>query len=104
MYIDVAVLVVLIVIVIMFFKRFSSFVFFMAIVDILLRILTFIKNNIGLPDVSALIGKYVPASIPAIIDKYCNGVINIILQWAFVVIMCIFLSYIIKIFIHKKKI
>lgn len=104
MYIDVVVLVVLIVIVIMFFKRFSSFVFFMAIVDILLRILTFIKNNISLLDVSALIGKYVPASIPAIIDKYCNGVINTILQWAFVVIMCIFLSYIIKIFIHKKKI
>ena len=75
MYIDVVVLVILMIIVIMFFKRFSSFVFFMAIVDILLRILTFIKNNIGLPDVSALIGKYIPASIPAIIDKYCNGII-----------------------------
>ena len=104
MYIDVVLLIVLMVIVIMFFKRFSSFVFFMAIVDILLRILTFIKNNIGLPDVSSLIGKYVPASIPAIIDKYSTGIVNTILQWAFVVIMCFFLSYIIKIFIHKKKI
>lgn len=104
MYIDVIVLAILIVVVIMFFKRFSSFVFFMAIVDILLRILTFIKNNIGLADVSALIGKYVPASIPAIIDKYCGGIVNTLLQWAFVVLMIIFLSYIIKIFIHKKKI
>ena len=104
MYIDVLVLVILMVIVIMFFKRFSSFVFFMAIVDIFLRILAFIKNNIGLPDVSALIGKYFPASIPAIIDKYCNGLVNTILQWAFVIVMCIFLSYIVKIFIHKKKI
>lgn len=104
MYIDVVVLVILMVIVVMFFKRFSSFVFFMAIVDILLRILTFIKNNIGLPDVSALIGKYVPASIPAIIDKYCNGLINTIFQWGFVIIMCFFLGYIIKIFIRKKKI
>ena len=104
MYIDVIVLVFLIVLVVMFFKRFSSFVFFMAIVDILLRILTFIKNNIGLSDVSALIGKYIPASIPAIIDKYCNGIINTILQWAFVILMCIFLGYIIKIFIKKKKI
>ena len=104
MYIDVVVLVVLIVIVIMFFKRFSSFVFFVAIVDILLRILTFIKNNIGLPDVSALIGKYIPASISAIIDKYCDGILNIVLQWAFVILMCIFLGYIIKIFIRKKKI
>lgn len=104
MYFDVVVLIVLFVLVVMFFKRFSSFVFFVAIVDILLRILTFIKNNIGLPDVSALIGKYVPTSIPGIIDKYCNGLINTILQWAFVILMCIFLGYIIKIFIKKKKI
>ena len=98
MYIDLIVLIVLILVVVMFFKRFSSFV------DILLRILTFIKNNIGLPDVSALIGKYVPESIIGIINKYSSGIVNTILQWAFVIIMIIFLSYIIKIFIHKKKI
>ena len=88
MYIDVIVLVVLLILVVMFFKRFSSFVFAVAIIDILLRILTFIKNNIGLPDVSALIGKYIPVSIPAIIDKYCDGVVNTIIQWAFVILMC----------------
>ena len=104
MYIDLVVLVVLVVVVIMFFKRFSSFVFLMAIIDILLRILTFIKNNIGLDDVSHLIGKYVPVSIFGIIDKYCDGSINVLLKWAFVIIMCIFLYYIIKIFIKKKKI
>lgn len=104
MYIDIIVLVILLILVVMFFKRFSSFVFFVAIIDIFLRILTFIKNNIGLPDVSALIGKYIPISIPGIIDKYCNGIINTILQWAFVILMCIFLGYIIKIFIKKKKI
>lgn len=106
MYIDLIVLIVLIAIVIMFFKRFSSFVFFMAIVDIFLRILTFVKNNIGLPDVAALIGKYLPESIFDIINKYTGTIplLNIILKWAFVLIMVIFLSYIIKIFIHKKKI
>ena len=104
MYIDLIVLIVLIFVVVMFFKRFSSFVFFMAIIDIFLRILTFIKYNIGLPDVAALIGKYLPESIMAIIDKYTNGLIQIILEWAFVIIMMIFLSYIVKIFIHKKKI
>ena len=104
MYIDLIVLIALIIVVIMFFKRFSSFVFLMAIIDISLRILTFIKNNIGLKDVSALIGKYIPSSIFSIIDKYSNGSVNILLKWAFVIIMCIFLSYIIKIFIKKKKI
>ena len=104
MYIDLIVLIILVVIVIMFFKRFSSFVFLMAIIDILLRILTFIKNNIGLDDVSKLIGKYIPSSIFGIIDKYSEGSVSILLKWAFVVIMSIFLYYIIKIFIKKKKI
>lgn len=104
MYIDLVVLVILILVVIMFFKRFSSFVFFMAIVDITLRILAFIRENIGLPDVSALIAKYCPSSVFAIIAKYTDGVVTTILDWCFVIIMIIFLCYIIKIFIHKKKI
>lgn len=106
MYIDLIVLIVLILIVIMFFKRFSSFVFFMAIIEIFLRILAFIKNNIGLPDVSAIIGKYLPENMFAIINKYTGTIplLNTILKWAFVIIMAFFLSYIIKIFINKKKI
>ncbi len=103
MYIDLIVFIVLVLLVIMFFRRFSSFVFFIAIFDILLRILTFIKYNIGLKDVAALIGKYIPESIIAIIHKYTNGVVSTILDWIFIVIMIIFLSYIIKIFISKKK-
>ena len=62
-------------------------------------------NNIGLPDVAALINKYIPESIIAIIDKYTATIpiLNGILRWAFVIIMMIFLSYIVKIFINKKK-
>ena len=104
MYIDVVVLVVLIVIVIMFFKRFSSFVFFMAIVDILLRILTFIKNNIGLPDLAAVIDNYIPESILAIVSNYTDGILYTIIAWAYIVIMAIFLFYNTKFFIKKKKI
>ena len=106
MYIDLIVLIILIVVVIMFFKRFSSFVFFMAIVEIFLRILTFIKNNIGLPDVAALIGKYLPENIFDIINKYTGTIpiLNSILKWAFLVIKIVFLTYITKIFINKKKI
>lgn len=104
MYIDLVVFIILIVLVVMFFKRFSSFVFFIAIFDILLRILTFIKNNIGLPDVSALIGKYVPSGILGIIEKYTEGVFITIFSWIYVLIMIIFLVYICKIFFKKKKI
>lgn len=104
MYIDLIVLIILILVVVMFFKRFSSFVFFMAIIDIFLRIMTFIKNNIGVNDISYIIGKYLPESIMHIIHKYTNGIVSTVLDWCFVIIMIIFLSYIVKIFIKKKKI
>ncbi len=104
MYIDLVVFVILMILVIMFFRRFSSFVYFIAIFDIALRILTFIRLNIGLPDVAALIGKYVPESVLAILAKYTEGTIYTIFAWAFVIIMMIFESYIIKFFIKKKKI
>ena len=106
MYIDIILLIIGIILVIMFFKRFSSFVFFVAIVDIFLRILAFIKNNIGLKDISKVIGKYLPESVIAIIEKYTYSmpVICSILKWCFVFIMSAFLIYIIKIFIKKKKI
>ena len=106
MYIDLIVLIILMILVIMFFKRFSSFVFFMAIVEIFLRILAFIKYNFPLKDLAHVIGKYLPENMFEIIDKYTGSIeiLALILKWAFVIIMAIFLSYIIKIFLKKKKI
>lgn len=104
MYVDLIVLVILLLVVIMYFRRFSSFVYFVAIVDILLRILTFIKNNIPLQDVASLIDKYIPASILSILSEYTSDIVYQILAWAFIVIMIIFESYIIKFFIKKKRV
>lgn len=106
MYIDLIILLILLVLVVMFFKRFSSFVFFMAIVDIFLRILAFIKHNIGINDISNVISKYLPENMFQIIDKYTAkwDLVNTILKWGFVIIMTFFLIYITKIFLKKKKI
>ena len=104
MYIDLILLVVLMVIVIMFFKRFSSFVYFIAVFDIFFRILTFIKLNIPLEDVAAVMDKYIPTGILGIIDKYTSGIFTTILDWVYLVIMAIFWFYITKFFISKKKI
>ena len=106
MYIDLIILLILLILVLMFFKRFSSFVFFIAIIEIFLRLLTFIKDNIGMKDISNIIGKYIPENMFAIIDKYTKSIptLCIVLKWSFVAIMAIFLFYIIKIFIKRKKI
>ena len=82
---------------------FSSIYYFIAIFDILLRILTFLKKNLGLPDVAALIDKYIPESVFAMIGRYTTGIWNSILQWAFVIVMIVFEVYIIQYFIKKRK-
>ena len=106
MYIDLIVLIVLMIVVLMFFKRFSSFVFMMAIIEITLRIAAFLKNNLGVKSIRNAISKYLPESMFDIINRYTeNGsFFNMALKWAFVVIMIFFLVYIVKIFIRKKKI
>ena len=106
MYIDLIVLIGLIIFSIFHYKKLQSPVFMIAIIDILLRILSFIKSNIPLKDISNVIDKYLPNNIITIIDKYTKdfGVVNDILKWIFILIMIIFLSYLIKIFYKKKRI
>lgn len=103
MYIDLIVFIVLLALVFIFFKKFDCYVYFIAIFDMILRILTFIKYNIGLPDVAALIGKYIPENIPAIVGKYLDETLYTIVVWIYVVFMIIFLSYTVRIFWKKKR-
>lgn len=103
MYIDIIVLVLLIAGIIMYSRHFSSFVFITAIIDILLRILYFVRTHVGLPDFNKFVSTYFPESIFGIIDKYTGGDINIILKWIFVIIMMFFLYYVTRIWLKKKK-
>lgn len=100
---DLIILIILIGIVIFTFKKFSSFIYFFAIVDIFLRILTFIRLNINLPELSNFIAKYIPVSIPNIIDKYSTGILNSVLMWGYVICFIIFEYYIICFFAKKRK-
>ena len=104
MYIDVIILVVLLILVVMFFKRFSSFVLALGIIETFLRIVSFIKDNIHAKDIAVILNKYLPDNVFAIIDSYTRGLLNTCLKWAFVILMCFFLFYITKIFLKKKKI
>lgn len=99
---DLVILLVLIGIVVFIFKKFSSFIYFVAIVDIFLRILTFIKLQISNYEIYNLLNKYVPTSIPGILNSYSTGLLNTILIWLYVIGMGIFEFYIIKTFIKKK--
>lgn len=102
MSIDVIILIVLIVAGICFFRSLDGSVYLICTLDIFFRILTFIKTNLNVPEISSFISKYFPESIPAIINKYTDGVLSDILIWVYVVIFIIFLFYTIKVLWKKR--
>jgi len=84
------------------FKKFSSLVYYLVSVDILLRILTFIRIKFQIPELSNLLAKYIPNDLFYIFDKYTSGIFNDILTFAYVIVVIIFEFYIIRTFIKKK--
>lgn len=89
--------------IVFFFKRtFSGFIYAVGMVDIFLRILAFLKSQILGGEALKFVNRWFPESIPAIIERYTDGVLTTVLFWVYVVIMIIFEVYIIKGFIKKK--
>ncbi|MBQ9181107.1 MAG: hypothetical protein IJ134_00475 [Bacilli bacterium] len=99
---DLLIIVIFILIIVCWFRKFSSFIYALAIIDIFLRIISFVAHNIGVKEISSFLIKYVPKSIPSVIDAYSSGILNSILLWGFVICYGIFEFYIIKTFIHKR--
>ena len=103
MYIDLIVLVILLLIVIFCFRRFSSFVYAYAIIDIFLRLLHFLETNVPVPELQNLISKYFPNSIEAIICSYTSGIFETILLWVNFGMYAIFFKYVVRKLNKKKK-
>lgn len=103
MYIDLFVLIVLLVFVIIYSKRFQTYIFGFGMIDILFRILNIINGFIPSKEIRTFIDTYVPSSVPAVINNYTKAVFNTVLIWVYVIIMAIFLYYVVRIFIKRKK-
>ena len=103
MHIDLVILIVLLIFVVAYFRRWSNFVYAVAIIDIFLRILAFIRDNVPVPELKTLLSKYFSSSIPEIFAKYASDVFYTILMWVLVVIYICFLYYVFKIFLKKRR-
>lgn len=99
---DVVLLIVLIVAGVCFFRKLDSSVYFISSLDIFFRILTFIKNNLGIKEISNFISNYFPESIPGIIAKYTDGILYTILIWVYVAMFAVFLFYTVRILWKKR--
>ncbi|MEE0699523.1 MAG: hypothetical protein U0M66_02915 [Bacilli bacterium] len=103
-YVDLVVLIVMLVFVIIYSKRFQTYIFGFGMIDILFRILNIINGFIPIKEVRTFINEYVPESVPGVINHYTSGIFNTVLIWVYVVIMAIFLYFIVKLFVKRKKI
>ena len=99
---DLIIILVLIGFVLFFFRRFSSFIYFIGIMDIFLRIVTFIKVQLTTGTVYNFINQYIPANIPTVLANYSSGILYTILLWAYVIAMIIFEFYLIRTFFRRK--
>lgn len=102
---DLIVLVVLIFIVVFFFRSFNSFVYFLAIIDIFLRMVSFAIAKFGsyLPEIASFLKSYLPSNIPSIIDTYSTGIFNTLLMLGYLIIFILFECYTIQYFFRKKR-
>ncbi len=98
--IDIIIILALLVLVVFFYRKFSSFIYSVVIIDLFLRIVAYIFSHVpGLDKIDT----HLPWNIPMMLDKYTDGILYDILEWIYVGIYAIFLVYIIIYFTHKRK-
>ena len=102
MYIDLIVVVVLIIVAFAWFRKVSKPVYAAAIIDIFLRILYYVSQNIGIKGFDKWVKSIFPASIPDLLSRYMDGVVLTVFTWIYVGVMGVFLFYIVRAFIRKK--
>lgn len=102
MYLDLVIVIALIIFAACWFRSFSKSVYAFGMIDIFLRLLHFIAQNLGIKEFKRWVSHIFPKSIPAIMDNYTSGVLYTILIWVYIVMMVFFLGYTIRTFIRKR--
>ena len=95
------ILILILVLVIVFFKDFHAFVYSIVMIDIFLRICTYLKLNI-IKDTAFPFLSMVPSNVPDVINSFELGFFNDILMFLYIIVYIIFEVFMIGKFVHKK--
>lgn len=87
---------------VMIFKKFSSVIYYVSIVDIFLRIVAFLAANVPIAEFHNFLVKYFPSSVGGIISAYSSGIFETVLLWLLFANYVVFEYYIIRTFFKKK--
>lgn len=99
---DLAIVVILIIVVILVFKDIKWVTYLLGIVEIFLRIVHWIGDNLQVPDLNRFINNYLPDSLFSMIGQYVSGTLEIILDWILLGFFIFFLIYLVRYFFNKK--
>lgn len=100
---DAVIIIGLIFLAFMYKGTFKGFVYGVAIVDIFLKIVNYIKLTLLTSELYEFTNKYFPPSIVSVIDRYTKGVLNSILVWVLVAVYIVFLVYTIQVYVKKRR-
>lgn len=87
--------------IIFFFKNFNACVYFIVMVDIFLRIITYLTAHYFRQDAFSFLGE-IPSSVLEIINSFEVGIINEILVIIYIIIYIIFEVLLVRFFIKRK--
>ncbi len=87
--------------IVMIFKKIDGFVYYICLVDIFLRILDFIANNLPVSFISNFINTYFPDNFDSIIRSYTSGIFTVVLIWLLLIVYIIFDYYLVRAFWKK---
>lgn len=93
---DLAVFVILLVLVITLLRDIKWVTYLIGILEIFLRLLDYIANNLGVPELESFVNRVFPDSLFAILGKYTNGVVYEALTWVLIIFLVWFLIYLVK--------
>lgn len=102
---DLIIIIAIIVVACFFLKGFRKIVYFVCALDILLRVLNAIASFYGkyLGNFASFVARYIPSSMPSVIDHYTNGTLELILMGVYIILFAIFEYYILVYMIKCKR-
>lgn len=99
---DLIILFAILVLIIIFFRDAKSLIYGLGIIEIFLRLLAFLRDNLNIAEINKIYDKYMPRSILNIFGNYSNGLLYEILKWSLFICMVWFLIYLVKYFFKRK--
>lgn len=99
---DLIVFLLLLAIVIFLLRDIKWVTYLIGIVEIFLRLVHYIANNLGIPEIASFVNNNIPTSLFDILAKYSSGLFYDVLCWILVLFFIWFLIYLVR-YLFKAK-